>query len=621
MTDSTYQYEPLPDDFIRLLHLIPGENEDPVTVQLVSVPLGEAPSFEALSYVWGDRLNTTEIECGQRPFSIRTNLRDALYHLRHPTEIKLLWADAICINQEDDAERSRQVRLMGLIYWTADRVIVWLGMDDDACPASEMFSLIRDVSELASKQLTEQLESGNAMPEVSLEELSQYDVERWKKFGTFVETHNWFYRGWVIQELGLAADAWLICGKEKLAFEDYLPFVRWIVNQGVLLCRTFRISMRPQYLATDYWLSTKMSLEYGDAPFQKMSFLEVLGETRSAVCSDSRDYVYAFLGHPSAFEAYPKDPTPYRNYTDNFFSTDRKPIVEPDYGKMAEQVYADVARNLMKHYGNLDVLSYVSHTHETIQDKYPSWAPRWNVECPLVPLSIGSYYSTSANSAPVFSFQEEELHILGMEFDVVDWVGHVPEDFSDGLVGEIVTVDDILENRLDALWNTYKFRLWQRHGASKRPDREAFLYTLTAGLIGYKPAEDHVAEFRANVAAFELQKINSLNTRTTRWRADPQRIEDLGRESKGGDASRFLIDVQQMAEYRSLFITKSGRIGLVNRVTEVGDRCCILSGGKTPYILRRVAKDKYKLVAEAYIHGVMRGEAFREGDMGNIVLI
>lgn len=48
--------------------------------------------------------------------------------LRHSKRI--IWADAVCINQQDDAEKSHQVPLMGSIYSLAKTDAVWLGPGD-----------------------------------------------------------------------------------------------------------------------------------------------------------------------------------------------------------------------------------------------------------------------------------------------------------------------------------------------------------------------------------------------------------------------------------------------------------------------------------------------------------
>jgi hypothetical protein len=60
-------------------------------------------------------------------FAINQNLHAALEHLRSQTSNPTLWIDAICINQADESERSRQVSLMGDIYTCAVQVVNWLG--------------------------------------------------------------------------------------------------------------------------------------------------------------------------------------------------------------------------------------------------------------------------------------------------------------------------------------------------------------------------------------------------------------------------------------------------------------------------------------------------------------
>ncbi|KIN02711.1 hypothetical protein OIDMADRAFT_119868, partial [Oidiodendron maius Zn] len=85
------------------------------------------PKYEALSYEWGSLLPSYNLIINGAPFSIRKNLHDALISLRNQREGRVLWIDAICINQTDDAEKSQQVQIMHLIYSKADRVIGWLG--------------------------------------------------------------------------------------------------------------------------------------------------------------------------------------------------------------------------------------------------------------------------------------------------------------------------------------------------------------------------------------------------------------------------------------------------------------------------------------------------------------
>lgn len=63
---------------------------------------------------------------------VRRNLADTLRHLRLVDTHRVLWVDAVCINQRNMAERSRDVTRMGLIYHQARRVVAWLGMSTSA---------------------------------------------------------------------------------------------------------------------------------------------------------------------------------------------------------------------------------------------------------------------------------------------------------------------------------------------------------------------------------------------------------------------------------------------------------------------------------------------------------
>jgi hypothetical protein len=67
------------------------------------------------------------IRCEKGKLNITTNLWDALRHIRDPVHIRLLWADAVCIDQSNNEERGHHVKQMSLIYANAVRVLVWLG--------------------------------------------------------------------------------------------------------------------------------------------------------------------------------------------------------------------------------------------------------------------------------------------------------------------------------------------------------------------------------------------------------------------------------------------------------------------------------------------------------------
>ncbi|KAF8849427.1 HET-domain-containing protein, partial [Acephala macrosclerotiorum] len=116
----------------RVATLFPGPLDSAISCSL-RVDRFNSPSlqYEALSYEWGSSQDTTHsILLNDQSFLIRHNLWQALRALRSETEERVLWVDAICINQEDVLERNHQVEMMGDIYRLANEVLIWLGDDE-----------------------------------------------------------------------------------------------------------------------------------------------------------------------------------------------------------------------------------------------------------------------------------------------------------------------------------------------------------------------------------------------------------------------------------------------------------------------------------------------------------
>lgn len=91
--------------------------------------------YEALSYAWGPPQPKINIIInGSNVLGVTKNCHDALFHLRRNFRRRALWVDAICIDQDDNdestRERNHQVNSMSGIYNRAETVIVWLGCDD-----------------------------------------------------------------------------------------------------------------------------------------------------------------------------------------------------------------------------------------------------------------------------------------------------------------------------------------------------------------------------------------------------------------------------------------------------------------------------------------------------------
>lgn len=208
MVDS-FIYTRLPEGSIRLLRFSTTSPGTP-SCTLDTVSLDNPPGFYALSYTWGSPTRTESILCNGLEMKIAANLHQAIQTLFNPPlSLELpFWIDAICINQDDDGEKSRQVGRMGDVYRKAKKVAVWLG------PAE-------DDSDLAMKSLgwlsTAFLSLHHTIHENKLEDfgLPRGDSPIWPALDKLY-SRAWFSRLWTFQEVVLAPEIQVVCGKQAV---------------------------------------------------------------------------------------------------------------------------------------------------------------------------------------------------------------------------------------------------------------------------------------------------------------------------------------------------------------------------------------------------------------------
>ena len=206
-------YHHLEPNFMRLLILQPGSTEDPVVCDLEpkqildAIPSDTGPSngvFEALSYTWGNPTPTHVITCNGSAFPVGTNLFLALVHLRLEDRPRVLWIDAICINQNDVAERNKQIGHMYTIYESATRVVVWLGLHGED-------------SELAM-QSPKYLKHPENRQAIIRHDHDPECVQNLKRLILSLESlfqRPWFFRSLIRQEIAVAKRVVVKCGSDE----------------------------------------------------------------------------------------------------------------------------------------------------------------------------------------------------------------------------------------------------------------------------------------------------------------------------------------------------------------------------------------------------------------------
>jgi len=238
--ESQYSKLPLPEDspHIRLVTLKPGPWSADIECDMTVVRLGGAksPSYETISYVWGDPTIQHPIRLNGYEFNVTENLWLALRRLRRPSEPRVMWIDAICINQEDDNEKSDQVGMMGDIYRGCQKCTIWLGEDTMGTGklASELFGMF------ASGKCLSKME---CFSKGKLLGTSQKYMEHMEA-GMRVFELPWWQRVWVIQELSLPPMVEFIYGSECFPYPMILKMTEELTAHcSKKCCKTDAVSL------------------------------------------------------------------------------------------------------------------------------------------------------------------------------------------------------------------------------------------------------------------------------------------------------------------------------------------------------------------------------------------
>lgn len=639
VSEEPYHYGNLSDKQIRLLILLPGPPKAPIRCSLRTVnladfddrfaiaPQAELSSYEAISYYWREVLGERIIDCDGHSMAIGANLEIALRHFRFADKNRVLWADGICINQNDEDEKSKQVALMGLIYWIARKVLVWIGEDDKEATqfsARRAFALMHKCS--AFREEVENNRSNGHQSSVSPRfPMEIENRDSWKAVQRLL-LRNWFTRVWVVQELGLARDAIFHCGDSSLDFQDVSRFLDFLTLDAPLNRSQYQLDLQMLNLAGRYQQSTRGNhrLEFGSDPNLAEDLCDILGSARGLGCSNPKDAVYAFLGHPTAFKKGLLDAQPYHWYPRNY-SNQMPTVIRPDYSDATslEDVYYEVARTMIEKHGlGMKVLRHVQHDDRTIKDgSFSSWVPRWHMR-EAAPLTNEATNYAAATHFPSSSFRVlphtgvgmAGLRIKAISISTVYWSMPLPAQqelvcSQDKDNSYYSPLDDLVE-MLSELQNDFP--------SQDHCNPRILSAVLTTGFtqddeglqedINERTATRHYHDF----CAYRRLKLAETRTPGT----------DNNEASEHGDAERYMKAVR--AGHRACFLTRRGRLGLGPRITQGGDQLWLPMGADTPFVLRPLDDGNFRVVGQAYLHGAMQGEAtghLTEHDFASITLV
>ncbi|KAL8369744.1 hypothetical protein RB595_000196 [Gaeumannomyces hyphopodioides] len=614
---------------IRLLRLLPGSFSDRIEAQLITAAPDIQPiPYEALSYVWGRKSDPPDqIVIDGAPRDVTENLHAALRRLRRENQPRVLWVDAVCINQDDIPERNHQVRLMSRLYAGATRVIAWLGdsIETPCTPGGADGS-------------------GSGVDIATIELLTSSDDIHWNDKRLHFEgmllvakawlESDWWYRAWTAQEAAVAQSLVYMRGRAEVQGEKLRGLSKSFHLHGIghrgccdvdgLMPTVLRGLYESLGLGFERFhalesLGERAKQERG-GPALSLSYAAALCRPRHA--TDPRDKVYAFVGLSRGF------PTSWIDYSLSVGST-----------------FEAAARECILFTKRLGILSFCHYSPEVacnpmdirdictqaVSPPLPSWVPDWTLQYDkpgqhkvarreetidywmTADAPRGWLASGVAACEAVIGQQDPPGHlgVSGRSFDNVALLGK-----------------PYLDPKMRYHETSHNWRLLS--GVDKNP------------MSPYVGGGSRLAAYRRvlamNTSCYGKEKAYNKDddmAHDTWWFAQmcglKDALEDM--QDRPGELASLHLRCNELIMScsigRAFFISEKGYFGLAPSTAQVGDQICILAGGQTPYILHAVGEavlpdsgtvPAFRVAGDAYVHGIMHGEAMADVEEGRAPL-
>ncbi|XMA11456.1 hypothetical protein WAI453_004247 [Rhynchosporium graminicola] len=586
---------------IRVLDILPGQPGSPVTCSVRHTRLLHADTipYTALSHVWGDPKLTTDLTFNDVKVPVTVNLASALDHVRSQHKTVTFWADALCINQKDDVEKSAQVAMVGDVYREGTGTQIWLGEERDGSDLA---------MDLIAQMDGEDLES----------EKNRFDEEGLRAISN-LQARDWWSRVWVIQapmtEALLSKSSIIQCGNKCLPISAFIRLddirrgwhrstARYLGTSGSL------IPGNPFSSILTAFPDEVLKLETG----RQSDLLDWITSTEDFHATNPRDKIYALLSlSPPSQTAY----------------------IVPDYRAPVADVYSAVTTRCIIRWKDLTILHF--DTDEKSQEhQLPSWVRDYSssgllgkkpVYVPFPPSEYAACGRDCWGRKKIYlagQFSENlKLRSRGFLIDTVVYV-----DRSERLppytgVDPMERLANVKERSAGILANV---RVWEEkfNAIGKSPydsvegRRKVFWRTLMANrwYTQWAPLPEDMVENVHFETWMGRRPLPESVMETDSSNADTEEVKRLY-------CKPFTDACVTRCHGRSFVITEQGYIGMAPLKSKIGDIVTVLEGGYVPFILRELEGGGYQFIGESYVHGIMEGEALqdkREDDIQIFVL-
>lgn len=604
---------------------------DIIICHLRTVSLRDKPEYEALSYVWGGSSDNRQILLDGNELSVTNSLFEALAHLRDVKKERILWVDALCINQKDDIEKSIQVMMMDRIYAQASTVLVWLLNSK----SPELLDDIISRSQNPERHFTEFPLSLLALSKIS-----------------------WWHRAWTFQEAALAKNLIFYAGYQHFSLEDLWGYFKSLFRhlfQSNQCCRAVLYAAEPVNKLPTYGFTLafvvvrELLLSRQIISQGKQRLLDLIVSNRDRKATKPQDKVYAYLGLaydvPTEFVKYELSAREWILYISTKFIQHNKSLkivcdtvthvgcdsscvsgagADPQTLRQWSHV---AAHNTSIHHAKCDECDKIIYG---IRHKCCA--------CPDFDL-CSKCFNKSTDIHPDHLFTSIRSRTLESQYNRCSQCKRTKSlsllEESSPMI-DLYKQPDIVETKLEN--DIVKTSDWEWLSEIAYPFndgdtlQDAFRKTLTADMIQRISLLHEDIESREASIFLKIAFAKFWHLRIENRLEATLNLEEGYTMEPGGLASRALDEksiktvaslVRMVAWEVRFFVSSKGYIGWGPRTMMPGDTVAVLHGGDMPFVLREVPEQLsktnigsgYTVIGECYVHGLMRGEALDNEEM------
>ncbi|KAI5917471.1 heterokaryon incompatibility protein-domain-containing protein [Camillea tinctor] len=608
---------------IRLITLQPGIWSDKISCIVHVVPFDGEQVYETLSYVWGSPNNRKTISLNNHDFEVTDNLWLAMRRLRSPSSARVLWIDAICINQKDNDEKSQQVTMMGDIYKGCINCVIWLGESNDVAEPG-----VQSTTALQAFELLDILSADRHLRELPCfaEVEGQRTAISEKYENHFIALKHlldlpWWRRIWVIQELALSRSVKFLYASEELPYQTIRGVVEALKTHAATCCKLHRMSLRAlafdRLLVIQEQIDPIVSTRERWANQEPTSLFQLRRQFYAFQATEKRDLFYGLLG-----------------LVTDWGST--KPL-RPNYGSPLRIAITEAVFKCISEQGGMGFLLgerlFRTQNNSDTSD-LPSWVPdAYFCSVPSQWVMVEQRRLVLSSSFSASGSRDQSASKLALGKGEVLFAQTLMVD----KIAKVGPVCDALEN-----WDKAPdvFRQWMEMfdlGLTdwpNQPPKEGSLMDIfwrtilnnsieadTPTLSYRKPGAEDYSELRS-LWYFLLSESPMLQMIGLYFTLESH-------DSLLSKAPKTVYHILVCIWQRRLFVTERGLIGLAPRDTNVGDEVHIILGSPSPFILKDLEEatnnndtgdslSSYIIVGNCYVHGNMSGEALEGKSQENI---